>query len=124
MFRWRRLLRPKSSVDLTIVALVLCVCVFVFRHLNERSAVHSGTADDDDEDDDGRLLEINLNDHHQQQQQQQPVASPTQVELVHRQQSQHARDIDQRITNIGDFRSAECQKVNNVIFIIVRTVPV
>lgn len=105
MSRWRRLLRAKSSVDLTIVALVLCICLFVFRHFNQRTAVHRQTAGDDS---DGELSEISLNDE-QQQQQQQIAASPTTVEL-HR--SQRTRDVDQRIMHVADFRSADCRRVS------------
>ena len=91
---------------------MLCTSVFIFRHLNQRTAAHrqiQTVADDNDDEAGGQLLEINLNEQQQQQQQQQLVQLPTQVELHH---SQRARDVDQRIMNIGDFRSAECRRVS------------
>jgi len=120
MTRWRRLLRAKSSTDLTVVALVLCACVFFFRQLNQRAAVHhrlhgsAAAGDDDDADAGGQLLEISLNDGQtRQQQQQQPrAASQMQVPL---QQSQRAHEVDPRIMHIGDFRSADCRAVSQVL---------
>jgi len=111
MTRWRRLCRAKSSVDLTIVALVLCTSVFIFRHLNQRTAAHRQlqTAADDADEASGQLLEISLNERRQQPQPQPQLAQlPTQVELRH---SQRARNVDQRIMNIGDFRSDDCRRV-------------
>jgi len=120
MTRWRRLLRAKSSTDLTVVALVLCACAFFFRQLNQRAAVHrlhgsAAAGDDDDSDAGGQLLEISLNDGQtrQQQQQQQPrAASQMQVPL---QQSQRAHEVDPRIMHIGDFRSADCRAVSQIL---------
>lgn len=119
MTRWlRRLLRAKLSLDLTIVTLVLCSSVFIFRHLNQRTAVHTRRArvqqqnahigDENNEDGDGGgpLLEINLNE---QQQQLQKAQLPTQVEILS--QRPQSRDVDQRILHIGDFRSADCRSV-------------
>jgi len=96
-------------VDLTIVALVLCTSVFIFRHLNQRTAAHRQlqTTADDADDDAGGQLEISLNER-QQQPQPKLAQSPTQVELRH---SQRARNVDQRIMNIGDFRSDDCLRV-------------
>lgn len=109
MTRWRRLLRAKSSTDLTVVALVLCACAFFFRQLNQRAAVHrlqGSAAGDDDDGDGGQLLEISLNDGQTRQQQQPPRAASHNIQ-VPLQQSQH--EVDPRIMHIGDFRSADCR---------------
>jgi len=109
MIRLRRLFRAKSSVDLLIVAFVLCTCVFVLRQLNQRTAAHKQTAKSDDVDDNGQLLEISLGD--PKQQQQQLVSSPTPVELHH---NTRTHDVDQRIMHIGDFRSDNCRSVSTI----------
>jgi len=113
MTRWRRLLRAKSSIDLTIVALVLCVCLFVFRHLNQRAAAHRQTTGEEAYDDTtGQLLEISVSDERQQQQQQllQQAAGLPSPDARH---SSGRRAVDQRIMHIGDFRSADCRSVSN-----------
>lgn len=107
MARCRRLLRAKSSVDLTIVALALFVCVFIFRHLSQHEAVHFRQAPDVEADVDagGQLLEISLNNDRQQHQQH--LAS--QVELH---PSLRVRRVDPRIVNIGDVRTPDCRAVS------------
>jgi len=108
MIRWRRLLRAKSSVDLTIVAMVLCVCVVIFRHLNQRSAVHSRQAAVEDFYDDDGGAEINLNEPQHQPQQ---VPSEPSVAPVALERHQRARDVDPRILHVADFRPAACRTV-------------
>ena len=116
MSRLRRLFRAKSSIDMIIMALVLCIGLLVFRHLNDRSGAHRLA---DGEDDGGGVegdgkSEISLNDLHQQQQQQQQLraASPTPVSIN---RSQRKTGVDTRIMRIGDFRSAHCRDVSDLL---------
>jgi len=62
-------------------------------------------AGDDDVGDRGQLLEISLNDR------QQLLRAVTQMQ-VPLQQGQQTRQVDSRIMDIGDFRSADCRSVS------------